>query len=244
MNYFEYFSEIEERFSSRRGSILLLNTLDWALIETWREAGIPLEAVLRGIDAAFDKFDTRAHQARGRMRKVNGLAWCAQAVMQSAEELVEAATGLAPATPREPRESGFESERVAAYLDQNVDALEAAKNPGAPHLDSELWVSTASTTAHRLRELAASMRGPTPPPLDDLDRTLTVLEEKLFAALQSSASEQELVDLKTQADRELAPYRAKMSTVQLRQVQQQFLHKRLLELRALPRLSLFYMSHA
>jgi hypothetical protein len=242
-NYFEYFSEIEERFSRRRGSILLLNTLDWALIETWREAGIPLEAVLRGIDAAFDKHDARLNKARGRLRKVNGLAWCAQAVMQSAEEMVEASTGIAPTTPREPRESGFESERVAAYLDRNADTLEAATNPGAPHLAFEMWVSTATTTAQRLRELAATMRSATPLPLDDLDRTLTVLEEKLFAALQSSATEQELVDLKSQADRELAPYRAKMSTIQLRQVQQQFLHKRLLELRALPRLSLFYMGH-
>jgi hypothetical protein len=244
MNYFEYFSEIEERFSRRRGSILLLNTLDWALIETWREAGIPLEAVLRGIDTAFDKYDARAHKARGRLRKVNGLAWCAQAVMQSAEELVEASTGLAPATAHEPRESGFESERVANYLNQNAQSLESATTPGAPHLASEMWVPTIATTALRLRELATSMRGPTPLPLDDLDRTLTVLEEKLLATLQSSATEQELVDLKTQADRELAPYRAKMSAVQLRQVQQQFLHKRLLELRALPRLSLFYMSHA
>jgi hypothetical protein len=238
MNYFEYFSEIEERFSSRRGSILLLNTLDWALIETWREAGIPLQAVLRGIDASFDKYEARAHKARGRLRKVNGLAWCAQAVMQSAEELVEASTGLAPATAREPLESGFESERVATFLDQNAQALEAAALPDEPS------DAVRTTTATRLRELAVSMRGPTAPALDDLDRTLTVLEEKLFAALQSSASEQELVDLKTQADRELAPYRAKMSTVQLRQVQQQFLHKRLLELRALPRLSLFYMSPA
>jgi hypothetical protein len=243
MNYFEYFSEIEERFSLRRGSILLLNTLDWALIETWREAGIPLEAVLRGIDAAFDKYDARAHKARGRLSKVNGLAWCSQAVMQSAEELVEASTGLAPTTAHESRESGFESERVATYLDQNAQALESATTPGAPHLDSEMWASTATTTALRLRELALTMRGPTPLPLDDLDRTLTVLEEKLLAALQSSATEQELVDLKSQADRELAPYRARMSAVQLRQVQQQFLHKRLLELRALPRLSLFYMSH-
>jgi hypothetical protein len=255
MNYFEYFTEIEERFSRRRGSILLLNTLDWALIETWREAGIPLEAVLRGIDAAFDKYETRAHKARGRLRKVNGLAWCAQAVMQSAEELVEASTGLAPTTTREPRESGFESERVATFLDQNAQALEAASapTPGAPSsltasssakVGSDAWASTASTIAARLRELATSMRSPEPPALDDLDRTLTVLEEKLFAALQSSATEQELVDLKAQADRELAPYRAKMSAVQLRQVQQQFLHKRILELRILPRLSLFYMSHA
>jgi hypothetical protein len=238
MNYFEYFSEIEERFSRRRGSILLLNTLDWALIETWREAGIPLEAVLRGIDTAFDKYDARAHKARGRLRKVNGLAWCAQAVMQSAEELVEASTGLAPTTAHQPRESGFESERVAAYLDQNAQSLEAATLP------DESSDAVLHTTAARLRELALSMRGPTPLPLDDLDRTLTVLEEKLLAALQSSATEQELVDLKSQADRELAPYRAKMSSVQLRQVQQQFLHKRLLELRTLPRLSLFYMSHA
>ena len=238
MNYFEYFSEIEERFSSRRGSILLLNTLDWALIETWREAGIPLEAVLRGIDAAFDKYDARAHKARGRLRKVNGLAWCVQAVMQSAEELVEASTGIAPAAAREPRESGFESERVVMFLDHNAQALEATALP------DESSDAVRATIAARLRELAASMGGPAPPALDDLDRTLTVLEEKLFTALQSSASEVELVDLKTQADRELAPYRAKMSAVQLRQVQQQFLHKRLLELRALPRLSLFYMSHA
>jgi hypothetical protein len=241
MNYFEYFSEIEERFSRRRGSILLLNTLDWALIETWRGAGIPLAAVLRGIDAAFDKHDARAHKTR--QRKINGLAWCAQAVMQSAEEMVEASTGVAPATSHAPRESGFESERVAAYLDRNGQALESASTPGAPPLASEIWVATAVTTAARLRELAASMRSATPLPLDDLDRVLTVLEEKLFAVLESSATEQELVSLKTQADRELAPYRAKMSAVQLRQVQQQFLHKRLLELRALPRLSLFYMGH-
>jgi hypothetical protein len=238
LNYFEYFSEIEERFSSRRGSILLLNTLDWALIETWREAGIPLEAVLRGIDAAFDKYDARSNKARGRLRKVNGLAWCAQAVMQSTEELVEASTGLAPSAASEARESGFECDRVATFLDRNAQALEATVLP------DESSDAVRATIAARLRELAASMRGHSPPALDDLDRTLTVLEEKLFAALQSSASEEELVALKTQADRELAPYRAKMSAVQLRQVQQQFLHKRILELRALPRLSLFYMSHA
>jgi len=232
MNYFEYFSEIEQRFSSRRGSILLLNTLDWALIETWREAGIPLEAVLRGIDAAFDKYEARAQRAKGRLRKVNGLAWCAQAVMQSAEEMVEASTGLAPTKPAEPRESGFETHRVAAYLDQNAATLEAASGP------------TLQTTARRLRELAATMRSDTPLPLDDLDRTLTVLEDKLFTALQSSATEAQLVDLKAQADRELAPYRARISAVQLRQIQQQFLHKRLFESHSIPRLSLFYMGHS
>jgi hypothetical protein len=228
MNYFEYFSEIEERFSRRRGSILLLNTLDWALIETWREAGIPLEAVLRGIDAAFDKHDLKLQKAGSRSRKINGLAWCSQAVMQAAEEMVEASTGLAPVKATGPRKSGFESERIAAYLERNAAALEAAN---------------IHDTASRLHELALSMSRPQPLPLDDLDRTLTVLEDKLFTALQASATEQELVALQAQADRELAPYRAKMSAVQLRQVQAQFLRKRLLEQRMLPRLSLFYMGH-
>jgi len=238
-NYFEYFSEIEERFSRRRGTILLLSTLDWALIETWREAGIPLQAVLRGIDEAFDKHDAKAQ--RSRSRKVNGLAWCAQAVMQAAEASVEASTGAAPAA-RPVSESGFEPQRVAAYLDRNAELLNgpfiAESHPAMSGLQD-----VRTTTALRLSELAAAMRSEQPLPLDELDRTLTVLEERLFAALQSSATEQQLVDLRAQADRELAPYRARMSAVQLRQVQQQFLHKRLLELHALPRLSLFYMGH-
>ncbi len=232
MNYFHYFSEIEERFQRRRGSILMLSTLDWALIETWREAGIPLEAVLRGIDDAFDKHDAKLAVSKTRTRKVNGLAWCAQAVMQATEEMQEAATGMAKVEPREPQESGFEGERVAAFLEANAAAIDAATR--------DEW---AATTAQRLRELATTMRE-TPIPLDDLDRTLTVLEEKLFAALYSTTSEDDLVTLRAQADRELAPYRAKMSAVQLRQIQQQFLHKRLMQSHNLPRLSLFYMGHA
>jgi hypothetical protein len=237
MNYFEYFSEIEERFSRRRGSILLLSTLDWALIETWREAGVPLEAVLRGIDDAFDKHDAKAARAKSRTRKVNGLAWCAQAVMQAAEEMVEAATGTAPAKAAEAHASGFEAERVARFLDENAKAVEAAE------MEQAAAEAVRLKTLQRLRELAASMRGDAPMPLDELDRTLTVLEEMLFAALFSAAGEEEIVALREQADRELAAYRARMSAVQIKQVQTQFLQKRLLEMRRLPRLSLFYMGH-
>jgi hypothetical protein len=233
MNYFEYFSEIEHRFSRRRGSILLLSTLDWALIETWREAGVPLEAVLRGIDDAFDKYDSRSQRAKGRLRKVNGLAWCAQAVMQATEEMTEAATGALKVEAREPVASGFEAERVAAYLERNAAILEASAT-----------MSQISEAAVRLRELAATQRSKNPLPLDELDRTLTVLEERLLSALHSAASEEELTALRAQADSELAPYRSRMSAVQLKQIQTQFLHKRLLEARGLPRLSLFYMGHS
>ncbi len=226
-NYFNYFTEIEHRFQQRRGSLLMLSTLDWALIETWREAGVPLEAVLRGIDAAFDKHDAQKLRAGGRRtRKINGLAWAAQAVMQATEAAVDAATGLAPTSSKPERESGFESGRIAAYLLKNAAILEAA--------------NADPTVVSRLRELAQTAASAN---LEDLDRTLTVLEEKMFATLVASAPEAELTALREQAARELAPYRGKMHAVQIKQVQPQFLQKRLLEARGLPRLSLFYITH-
>lgn len=213
----------------------MLSTLDWALIETWREAGVPLEAVLRGIDSAFDKYDERTRRSSSRMRKVNGLAWCAQSVMEAVEQAMEAAVGASPAQETTTAESGFENDRVAKYLEDNALALDAGRAaPPADHIIAE--------TASRLRSLAAGMRLDSSIPLEDLDRTLTVLEEKIFAALLTAAEESELEALRAQAARELAPYRGKMQAVQIKQVQQQFLQKKLLEARALPRLSLFYMN--
>jgi hypothetical protein len=229
LNYFNYFTEIEERFQQRRGALLLLSTLDWALIETWREAGVPLEAVLRGIDAAFDKYEAR--QKRGRMRRVNGLAWCAQAVMVAADELREAAVGSAPAATIAERESGFEQERVAAHLEAAAAALDA----------TAVAPEAGAATASRLRELVTAYSS-TMPDLEALERTLTVLEEKLFASLTAAAPEELLVSLKAHAARELAPYRSRMGAVQLRQVERQFVQKQLLVHYNLPRLSLFYMS--
>lgn len=232
-NYFNYFTEIEERFQRRRGSLLLLSTLDWALIETWREAGVPLEAALRGIDAAFDKYEAR--QKRGRMRRINGLAWCAQAVMEAAEELREAAAGTSTTTNYAGAETGFEHERVAAHFEAAAAALETAAV--APEV--------CTATAVRLRELAAEVRAgnsETPLDMESLERTLTVFEEKLFAALTTAAPEDLLVGLKEHAAHELSPYRARMGAVQLRQVERQFVQKQLLAHYNLPRLSLFYMS--
>jgi hypothetical protein len=233
-NYFNYFTEIEERFQQRRGALLLLSTLDWALIETWREAGIPLEAVLRGIDAAFDKYEAR--QKRARMQRVNGLAWCAQAVMQAAVELNEASTGSASSAATA-QESGFEHERVAAHLTAAAEALDgAAVAPEACH-----------ATAARLRELAAEVvapagEGPAVVDIEGLERSLVVLENKVYAALNIAAPEQLLLGLSEHADLELAPYRSRMGAVQLRQVKEQFVRKQLLVHYNLPRLSLFYMS--
>jgi site-specific recombinase XerC len=233
-NYFHYFTEIEERFSRRRGSLLLLSTLDWALIESWREAGVPLEAVLRGIDSAFDRYETRSARAKGRLRKVNGLAWCAQAVMTAAEEMVEAATGVAPQREIAIQPSGFENERIVSYLNRNAEAVAA--------VGQRLLNDALASIALRLRELAAGWNETDTMTLEELDRNLTVLEERMVDVLRSRASEAELVALRQEADTEIAPFRSRMTAVQLRQVQQQFLTRRLLQIHSLPRLSLFYMS--
>lgn len=228
-NYFNYFTEIEERFQRRRGSILLLSTLDWALIETWREAGIPLEAVLRGIDDAFNKYDAR--KSRGRLRAVNGLAWCTQAVMESVEAMKEASIGAQPADAASTVVPGFEQERIAAHLNDCAAQLQHSQPAGVAG-------EIARQSAARLRELALAP----PPSLEDLERNLTVMEEKLFSALIATSAESDLLTLREESARELAPYRSRMKTEQIRQVEQQFLRKRLLEKYNLPRLSLFYMS--
>ena len=233
-NYFNYFTEIENRFQRRRGTATLLSTLDWALIEAWREAGVPLEAVLRGIDEAFDKHDARTANNTRRVRKINGLAWAAQSVLQATEQMKDAAVGIA--LPVE-RESGFEGERIAQYLRKNAGELRAAKL-AAP---ADTAVEAIST---RLEELALQLQSsPDVRSNEELERTLTVLEEKLLGALQLVVREEDLVGWREQAARELAPYRGKMQSTQLKQITLQFLQKRMLEASGLPRLSLFYMEH-
>src|ERR1700677_608638 len=159
-NYFNYFTEIEERFQQRRGSLLMLSALDWALIETWREAGVPLEAVLRGIDSAFDKHDAKAMRTKGRTRKVNGLAWGAQSVMEAVEQSMEASVGATA----EPVESGFETERVGLYLEDNALKVEtvALESPAD---------KVAMEVATRLRALAVGLRVEPVQSLEELDRT-------------------------------------------------------------------------
>jgi hypothetical protein len=227
-NYFNYFTEIEDHFQRRRGSILLLSTLDWALIDTWREAGIPLEAVLRGIDTAFDRYDARK---RSTSRRINGLAWCAQEVMTAAEDLREASLGAAK-PQSDSTAAGLEWDRIASHLTQAATALKSAQLSG-------LGAQTASEIADRLITLAAPPASA--PNLEDLERNLTVLEEKLLNALIATTAEAELTALREQSAQELAPYRRRMQALQIRQIEQQFLHKRLLEKHSLPRLSLFYM---
>lgn len=231
-NYFNYFTEIEERYLQRRGGGLLLSTLDWSLIETWKDAGIPLEAVLRGIDAAFDRYNQRPSKTR----KVNSLAFCSQEVLAAAEDMKEAAVGAVPAQRPEKRQ-GFEPESITVFLRRNAEALQSAKIPAS----AGAVQTVISDAARTLRELALQMASKPVARLEDLERRLTVLEEKLFAVLLTTTADEEIVAVRAEADRDLAPYRRKISGPQIDQLQKQYVHKRLLEKYNLPRLSLFYM---
>ncbi|MGA8153782.1 MAG: hypothetical protein WB952_22725 [Terriglobales bacterium] len=231
-NYFNYFTEIEEHFQRRRGGVLLLTTLDWALIETWKDAGIPLDAVLRGIDATFDHYEQRPSKTR----KINGLGFCAQEVLTAAEDMKEAAVGSAKP---EAADRGFQKAEIVTFLRQNAEKLESAKLPEKPGVSVK---QLAKETAGRLREMVAELEAMRIlPRLEDLERRLTVAEEKLFALLLAATEDTEIVTVRAEADRELAPYRRKMPAAQIEQLQKQYVHKRLLEKYSLPRLSLFYM---
>ena len=224
-NYVNYFTEIEEHFQRRRGTILLLSTLDWALIETWKDAGIPLEAVLRGIDSAFDHYDKRPSKTR----KVNSIAYCSQEVLAAAEQMKEAAVGTVP----QQRDTGFNAADIASFLKRNADLIKGAKLPNTAR-------QVANEAARSLHDLAAGVdvgRGK----LEDLERRLTVMEEKLFAVLLAGTPDEKLVEIRGQADREIAPYRSKMAGPQIEQLHRQYVHKALLERHGIPRLSLFYM---
>ena len=233
-NYFNYFTEIEEHFQRRRGRIQL-SPLDWALIETWKDAGIPLEAVLRGVDAAFDKYEQRP----SRSQKINSLAFCAQAVLVAAEEMKEAAVGAQSTDAQSNRPSGFPIAEICVFLRRDAEQLDAAKLPLAKGIDA---APLARETANTLREIATDLEvTKTPPRLEDLERRLTVAEEKLLAVLLAATPDEQIVSVRAEADRELAPYRRKMPSAQIEQLLKQYVHKRLLEQYRVPRLSLFYM---
>ncbi len=219
-NYYNYFTEIEEQFQRARGTALFqMSPLDWALVEAWKDAGVPLEAVLRGIDAAFEKWRTRKH----RTQKVNSVAYCAQAVSKEAAELAgtPAGRGSKPADSAAP----FSVEELKNYLQKNA---------------ADLAKSGFNEIAEKLESLAAESEKHYAD-LESLEQTLTAFEDKLIAIQRARLTEDDLIAARQELDLQLRPYRSKMTADQLLMLEKQYLDRRLLEHAGLPRLSLFYL---
>jgi hypothetical protein len=220
-NYFNYFTEIEEHFQRARGtSLFLLSPLDWALIESWKNAGVPLEAVLRGIDEAFDKWRSRKRKTR----MVNSLAYCTQAVLEAAKQRAGAGTSRA----LKKAESPFAVEELRQYVTEAAAKVRA--QCAAP------FVSVAES----LNAIAAGMEALSND-LEDLERRLTALEEKLVAAARSALSDDDLLALRRDLDSELNPFRGKMPADQISMLERRYLDTAVLQRSDLPRLSLFYI---
>jgi hypothetical protein len=235
-NYFNYFTEIEEYFWKKRGAHLLVSPLDWAIMETWQRAGVPLEAALKGIDRAFESY---GRSRRGAGRPLKSLAYCTDAVLQVAEEGLEAAAGSAPKNGREAKDA-FPREELKAYLAKNAASVAAATERNARHRPE---------MAARLAEIAESVKAssllldsPARVDLEDLERRLTVLDDKISALLMTHATEDLMLRIRREVDGQLSAYRRKMKAEQLALVEKKYTQKRLLEEFGLPRLSLYYFS--
>ncbi len=198
-NYFNYFTEIEEHFWRKRGAHLLVSPLDWAIVETWQKAGIPLPTVLKGIDRAFESWGRSKRAAGGRQLK--SLAYCVDAVLDAAAEAQEATAGAGPELKRTgPAAEPFSREELRKYLERNATRLRAAaakqraktqaKKTGASTLaPAALLAVRFEETAERLDEALPLIDIPGTLDLEDLERRLTVIEEKLTAALSADADD-------------------------------------------------------
>jgi hypothetical protein len=214
-NYFNYFTEIEEHFQQARGThLFLLSPLDWALIESWKNSDVPLEAVLRGIDTAFEKWRSR----RVKTQQVNSLAFCSQAVLTEAQVMA----GTIRPKERAEQQPPFPLEELRAFLARNAAAVPFAEvREALERLLAEIDVHYAD--------------------LEGLEQHLTVLEEKMIAAARTAQSEAQMLAARRELELQLRPYRGKMSAPQLAMLEKQYLERNLLEQSHLPRLSLFYM---
>lgn len=229
MNYFNYFTEVEEHFRRARNSgMFMMSPLDWVLVESWKDAGIPLGAVLKGIDRSFEKY----HSAkRRRFSTVNSVAYCSQEVLGAAREMAHGDAVIGQSTS-----AGFEPAALATFFTERAGQLRQAALPGG--VQEDLLGGMADTLEH----LAEQAEGGELGDLEDVERKLTVLDDRLFAAATVALSEDQLLQMGRELDAELKPYRRRMTAEQLGSLKQTYVRRKTFELLGLPRLSLFHMG--
>lgn len=239
MNYFNYFSEIEETFIRRRGRNLLLSPLDWALIETWQERGIPLRVVLRGIEKVFDGVDKQPAQKRS----VKSLIYCREEIEAQYAHWLQAQVGKNSAEKAQNSKINTQSSAEKAHLPKSDLFPDETIAAHLEKVSVELKNSTRKVegdlreTLVRVSEHLAKLRE-TSPNADSLEKSL----EKLDAAIDASLlKNSETEKLKTEIEKQIASFKAKMEREAYDRTFELMLLKRLRERAEIPRLSLFYL---
>lgn len=231
MNYYNYFTEIEETFIRRRGKNLLLSPLDWALIESWQERKIPLHIILRGIERVFDTIEKQPN----RKRSVKSLFYCKEEIEAQYAEWLETQVGAtvessnteSPASETE--ESGlFSRGAVEAHLAKVKIELEKAKEKS----DGVLY-ETLERVLVRLTEVAENFET-----AEKLEESLEKLDFLIDEALLETS---EIESLKTEVEKNLNSYRGKMEAEVFQRTFDLMILKKLRENAEIPRLSLFYL---
>lgn len=238
-NYFNYFTEIEEHFQNRRGTLTLLSPLDWSLIESFQSSGIPLEVVRRGIDRAFEKHS----KARSKIRKVNSLAYCTQTILTEFERHKENLVGGSSPDSLRISPSGLRDADKANLIQLLNKAIDLLKD-SLCHLPSLLKASLANIlekTAMVLEEIKTEVAACEQPDYEQLEMRLSTLEEKVLASLISGLSEEELLGVRSEVQREVQRHRRDLKPEQMAMLERKMIHKRLFDHFRLPRLSLFYL---
>ncbi|HZI20237.1 MAG TPA: hypothetical protein VEY09_16765 [Pyrinomonadaceae bacterium] len=253
LNYFNYFTEIEDAFVRRRGKHLLLSPVDWALIESWKEMGVPLHVALRGIEKSFDSFE-----ARPRKRSVKTLMYCQEEVEAQFAEWRESQLGAAapasgdgdsaggptvaaPAAAEDSRGLPFPREVIAAHLSDCRAALGEAAGALAGAAGAGELAEALGRAAARAAEIERDFNAAVRPDAELLEAALTDLEALLDRALRGSVPAGEVEALRREAESQLGPYKNRMGRETYEQTLDNLLAKRLREEHGVPRLSLFYL---
>jgi len=236
-NYFNYFTEIEEQFRKCRSEPVLLSPLDWALVESWKDQGFPLAAVLLGIERSFEKFKA----GKRSYRKVNTLAYCSQEVFRAVEESrAMAAQGGTLRAAKAKTEVPFSAEEISRFLARCAGAVESAGRQ-ANEVGKQVLAEELGEAAEVLQRAATRVQAQAEGDLEETERNLTALEEKLNASFMRGTAVEVLAQLRAEVDRGLIPYRRKMPAAEVDLLERRFLKNRLLEYYKIPRLSLFYL---
>ncbi|MCI0420784.1 MAG: hypothetical protein L0387_40960 [Acidobacteria bacterium] len=235
-NYFNYYTEIEERFQQCRGTLTLLSPLDWALIESFQQAGIPLEIVLRGIDVTFAKHAKRPSKTQ----KVNSLSYCSQAVLSEFERFQEGAAGRHEA--QESQNASDQKERDNLIQMMERTAAQLSQVPArVQQAGLSLPQGFFETVAGALRSLTQEVSAASKLDFEQLEARLSMLEEKILAVLVAALNDETLLSVRSEVSQELNRHRRGLKAEHLAMLERKMMSKKLLERYGVPRLSLFYM---